>query len=80
MSAFALQTIHHGRRLALLAVVVALAFGAMVLVWATTGDTAGAPEPTSRTYTHPLDSNPGGPVTDAGVNPWEASDPALVAP
>jgi hypothetical protein len=75
MSAFTLQAIRHWRRLALLAVVVTIAVGVMLLVWARTGDTTSPPKPTSTTYTHPL-----GPVTDAGVNPWEANDPALVTP
>jgi hypothetical protein len=78
MSAFALQAIGHGRRLALVTVAVAIAVGVTLLFWARTGDTTSPPKPASTTYTHPIDSHPLGPVTDAGVNPWAVNDPATI--
>jgi hypothetical protein len=77
MTAFALRAIHHGRRLALVTVALAVAVAVTLLFWATTGDTTSPPKPASTTYTHPLDSHPLGPVTDASPNPW-AVDCALL--
>lgn len=70
MSTLALPSVKHGRALALAIVVVAVVFSVMLLVWATAGGTTG-PSSTGG-------SDPRGAVEDAGVNPWEANDPALV--
>lgn len=78
MSAFTLQAIHGGRRLALVTVAVAIAIAVTVLFWATTGDSASPPNPASTTYTHPLDAHPLGPVTDANPNPWAVNDCAVL--
>lgn len=76
MSALSVQISNHRRRLALVvAVVGALALSVILLVSATTGGTTSPPEPS------PITADPrGGAVTDAGVNPWQANNPALVTP
>ena len=71
MSAIALQAVRHGRALAL-AILVVVLVGVMLLVATTTGKTS-SPGPSG-----PGGFDPQGPVTDAGVNPWAANDPALV--
>lgn len=68
MSTLALPVIRHGRALALAIVLMAVVC-VMVLMWATTGS-SGSP---STGVSDPREA-----VTDAGVNPWEANDPALV--
>lgn len=75
MSALAFHISNHGRRLALVVVAVgALALSVILLVSATTGGTTSPSEPS------PITADPRGAVTDAGVNPWQANNPALVTP
>lgn len=75
MSALAVHISNHRRRLAIvIAAVGALALSVVLLISATTGGTTSPSEPS------PITADPRGTVTDAGVNPWEANNPALVTP
>ena len=71
MSAVSMRGMRGWRRLALPVAVVAVVAGTALVAGAATGDED------ARSERPDLDSR--GPVTDAGVNPWGANDPALLA-
>ena len=70
MSAFAMRAVGRGWSLVLSIVVAVAVIAVALVVWATTGDTT-SPSGPSR-------ADRQGAVTDAGVNPWAANDPALL--
>jgi hypothetical protein len=64
-----MRAVKRGWAVTLPIILVAAVIGVMLAVWATAGGTSSAPGPSS---------DPRGAVRDAGVNPWEANDPALL--